>query len=122
MCAVFSFGAYNLIGRSVCPGSLSQNDLFVLTWHWTPTNTQTAIEFFFSLRYDDSDAADVCASHIRPRARHRVSLEDVEIGSRVFINYNYDDPSSRGYWYDAIVTKKKNTRTMKELIVTVFIG
>lgn len=62
------------------------------------------------------------ARHIRPRARHRVTLEDVEIGSRVFVNYNYDEPSERGYWYDAVVEKKRVTRTIKELYATVFIG
>jgi E3 ubiquitin-protein ligase UHRF1 len=64
----------------------------------------------------------VSARHIRPRARHRVTLEDVEIGSRVFVNYNYDEPSERGYWYDAVVEKKRVTRTIKELYATVFIG
>lgn len=51
-----------------------------------------------------------------------MSLEDVDIGARVFVNYNYDEPSSRGYWYDAVVTKKKVTRTVKELFATVYIG
>jgi E3 ubiquitin-protein ligase UHRF1 len=73
-------------------------------------------------RCDDSDPIDVSASHIRPRARHRIALENVEIGSRVFVNYNYDEPAARGYWYDAIVTKKRVTRTIKELYATVFIG
>ena len=38
------------------------------------------------------------------------------------VNYNYDEPADRGYWYDAVVTEKRNTRTIKELICTVNIG
>lgn len=72
--------------------------------------------------YDDADPIEVTSCHIRPRSRHIISLEDVEIGSRVFVNYNYDEPTSRGYWYDAIVTSKKNTRTVHDLYATVYIG
>ena len=73
-------------------------------------------------RYDDSDPIEVSSHHIRPRARHRLSLQQVDIGRRVFINYNYDEPDSRGYWYDAVVTNKKITRTIKEVHATVYIG
>ena len=38
------------------------------------------------------------------------------------INHNIDEPKQRGYWYDSIVTGKKETRTMKELFCTVHFG
>lgn len=38
------------------------------------------------------------------------------------INHNIDDPKQRGYWYDAVVTSKKDSRTVKELICTVYFG
>ena len=60
--------------------------------------------------------------YIRPRARHKLSLSEVQIGDRVMVNYNYDEPKCRGYWYDAVITGKRNTRTMKELTATVYIG
>lgn len=37
-------------------------------------------------------------------------------------NYNVDDPDLRGFWYDCIIKGKRNTRTIKELTATVFIG
>lgn len=37
-------------------------------------------------------------------------------------NYNLEEPETRGYWYDCIVTGKKDTRTMKELYATVKAG
>ena len=63
------------------------------------------------------------AANIRPRApAPGVGFESVCVGSRLMLNYNYDEPTARGYWYDAEVTKKRNTRTIKELIATVYIG
>jgi len=38
------------------------------------------------------------------------------------INHNLDDPKQRGYWYDSIVTGKKDSRSCKELYCTVFFG
>ena len=72
--------------------------------------------------YEDGDPVQVTSRHIRPRACHKLHVADVAIGSRVMVNYNYDEPKSRGYWYDAVVTAKHVTRTVKQLTTTVFIG
>jgi len=76
----------------------------------------------FVVSYEDCDAVDVTSRHIRPRARHKLCLSDITVGSRVLVNYNYDEPRTRGYWYDAVVTRKHVTRTVRQLTVTVFIG
>ena len=65
---------------------------------------------------------ELTSRHIRPRARHKLSVAELDIGSRVMVNYNYDEPRCRGYWYDATVTAKHVTRTAKQLTVTVYIG
>jgi len=72
--------------------------------------------------YEDSDSVEVTSRHIRPRARHKLCLADISVGSRVLVNYNYDEPNGRGYWYDAVVSGKHVTRTVKRLTATVFIG
>jgi len=72
--------------------------------------------------YEDEDAVELPVRHIRPRARHKLSLNDIAINDRIMVNYNYDEPDTRGYWYDAIVTGKRNTRTIKEVTATVYIG
>jgi len=74
------------------------------------------------LRYEDSEPVDVTSRHIRPRARHKLSVADVAVSSHVLVNYNYDEPNSRGYWYDAVVTAKNVKRSVKQLTATVFIG
>ena len=71
---------------------------------------------------DDEGVVPLTVENIRPRARQKVKLEDVKVGDKVMINYNYDEPLSRGYWYDAVVTAKRCTRTIKQLTCTVFIG
>ena len=71
---------------------------------------------------DDGEEAVVPVKHIRPRARRRIKFDAVQPGDHVMVNFNYDEPAARGYWYDAVVVKKRNTRTIKELIATVHIG
>ena len=72
--------------------------------------------------YEDGDPVSVRSRHVRPRARHKLSLADLTPGSRVMVNYNYDEPRRRGYWYDAVVTAKQVTRTNRQLTATVYIG
>ena len=72
-------------------------------------------------RYDD-DVVELSSKDIRPRARHLLRLDSIEEGQTIMANYNYDDPQSRGFWYDCLVSKKKGNRTQKELYATVFLG
>jgi E3 ubiquitin-protein ligase UHRF1 len=46
----------------------------------------------------------------------------VKEGQKLMANFNYDEPDTRGYWYDCVVTKKKDTRTQKEIHATVYMG
>jgi len=74
------------------------------------------------VRYEDCDPIDITSRHIRLRARRKLPVADISVGSRVLVNYNYDEPTSRGYWYDAVITGKHVKRTVKQLKATVFIG
>lgn len=59
---------------------------------------------------------------LRPRARTNVPFKEINEGQKVMANFNVDDPEQRGFWYDCIITKKQDTRTIKDLFATVFIG
>ena len=72
--------------------------------------------------YEDDEVVQIPVRHIRPRARHKIPFNTIENGANVMVNYNYDEPTERGYWYDAIITDKRDTRTIKELDATVYIG
>ncbi|KAJ8306437.1 hypothetical protein KUTeg_016982 [Tegillarca granosa] len=72
--------------------------------------------------YDDDDPEKLKCKDIRPRARKNLKLSDIKEGQKVMANYNVDDPDQRGFWYDCVITSKRDTRTIKELVATVFIG
>ncbi|KAG8184485.1 hypothetical protein JTE90_002332 [Oedothorax gibbosus] len=73
--------------------------------------------------YEDcEDPLDTTLQSIRPRARKLLKLEDVGKGDRVMVNFNMDEPTERGFWYDCIVTDKKMGRTTKHLIGTIIFG
>uniref|UniRef100_A0A0B7A0A8 RING-type E3 ubiquitin transferase n=1 Tax=Arion vulgaris TaxID=1028688 RepID=A0A0B7A0A8_9EUPU len=72
-------------------------------------------------KYPD-DVLKVCSTEIRPRARTLIRFPDVEVGQHIMANYNYEEQDSRGFWYDCVVTGKKDTRTIKDLTATVYIG
>nr|QVX32599.1 UHRF1/2 [Platynereis dumerilii] len=71
---------------------------------------------------ESEESLTVKSNCIRPRARQKIKFDKIKEGDEVMVNFNYDEPDQRGYWYDAVVTGKKSTRTIKELICTVFIG
>ncbi|KRT83940.1 PHD finger motif containing protein, partial [Oryctes borbonicus] len=51
------------------------------------------------------DPLVVNSSEIRPRSHQVLQSKDVGVGYTVLVNYNIDDPKSRGYWYDFQITK-----------------
>ena len=73
-------------------------------------------------RYENDDPVADTLKCIRPRASQKIPFKDVKVGDKVMLNYNYDEPTARGYWYDGIVTEKRDTRTIKELYATIFLG
>lgn len=78
--------------------------------------------FFVFFSYEDEGESRLRSCDLRPRARHIKPFAEAKEGDRVMINYNMDMSKQRGYWYDAVVLKKKDTRTVKELICTIYFG
>ncbi|XP_064626452.1 E3 ubiquitin-protein ligase UHRF1-like [Lineus longissimus] len=72
--------------------------------------------------YENDDPVADTVKSIRPRASVNIPFKEVKVGDKVMVNYNYDAPKARGYWYDCIVTEKRDTRTIKELYATIFLG
>ncbi|XP_067943687.1 E3 ubiquitin-protein ligase UHRF1-like [Watersipora subatra] len=84
-----------------------------------------ADDYIYHIMYEgleDEIEAQLRSYDIRPRARHLIKLADVEVGDKVMVNHNLDEPKQRGYWYDAVVTGKKVTRSVKELYSTLYFG
>ncbi|ESO04458.1 hypothetical protein HELRODRAFT_79229 [Helobdella robusta] len=71
---------------------------------------------------DSRDLTMVASRDLRPRSYRKISLTNLKINEKVMVNYNYDEPASRGYWYDAVITKIKDTKSSKDVYATVYIG
>lgn len=78
----------------------------------------------YHVQYDDyeDEVAALSLSCVRPRAKKVIPFADVSVGDRLMVNFNVEEPSNLGFWYDCIVTSKKSTSTEKELWATIYIG
>lgn len=59
---------------------------------------------------------------VRPRARTVYQWHQLEAGMVVMVNYNPDEPKERGYWYDAQIQRKRETRTAREVYGRILLG
>lgn len=59
---------------------------------------------------------------VRARARNILKWHELEVGQEVMLNYNPDNPKERGFWYDAEILRKRETRTARELYANVRLG
>lgn len=51
------------------------------------------------ISYSDEDSNMYCKlKEIRPRARTIIDIKDLEVGQKVMLNHNTDEPLERGYW------------------------
>jgi len=96
--------------------------IFTLRTQYSWRDGQAELRAVCVFSCEDTEPVEVRSRHIRPRARHKIHVSDISIGDRVMVNYNYDEPKSRGYWYDAVVTGKHVKRSVKRLTATVFVG
>ncbi|KAG7209691.1 hypothetical protein KM043_011335 [Ampulex compressa] len=65
---------------------------------------------------------NVPETSVRPRSRHLLQFNDLEIGQKVMINHNVDDPKEFGLWYDFTISKIDKKRKVQELTGTLHIG
>ncbi|XP_060088856.1 E3 ubiquitin-protein ligase UHRF1 [Heteronotia binoei] len=72
--------------------------------------------------YPENGVIQLSSKDVRARARTILKWEELEIGDYVMLNYNPDDPKERGFWYDAKILQKRETRTYKELYAKIVLG
>ena len=70
--------------------------------------------------YSGNGVVKLRAADIRPRARYRLQWDQLVVGNRVMVNYNSDFPKERGFWYDAVITRKVDRH--RELYAKLVLG
>lgn len=82
-------------------------------------------EILYHVKYEDypeNGVVPMQAKNVRPRARTVYQWHQLEPGMVVMVNYNPDDPKERGYWYDAEIQRKRETRTIREIYAKIILG
>ncbi|KAI4828346.1 hypothetical protein KUCAC02_022442 [Chaenocephalus aceratus] len=82
-------------------------------------------EILYQVKYEDypeNGLVQLLAKDVRPRARTVYQWHQLEPMMVVMVNFNPDDPKERGYWYDAEIQKKRETRTVKEIYAKILLG
>lgn len=72
--------------------------------------------------YPENGEVQLPGKDVRPRARTVYQWHQLEEGMTVMVNYNPDEPKERGYWYDARIQRKRETRTQKEVYGKILLG
>lgn len=72
--------------------------------------------------YPENGVIQLLGKDVRPRARTVYQWHQLEPGMVVMVNYNPDDPKERGYWYDAEIQKRRETRTVREIYAKILLG
>lgn len=76
----------------------------------------------FPSSYPENGVVQLSSRDVRARARQILKWHELEVGQVVMLNYNTDSPKDRGFWYDAEILRKRETRTARELHANVRIG
>ncbi|CAB1324615.1 unnamed protein product, partial [Coregonus sp. 'balchen'] len=72
--------------------------------------------------YPENGVVPLQSKDVRPRARTVYQWHQLEAGMVVMVNFNPDEPKERGYWYDAQIQKKRETRTVHEIHAKILLG
>uniref|UniRef100_A0A8C7V650 E3 ubiquitin-protein ligase UHRF n=1 Tax=Oncorhynchus mykiss TaxID=8022 RepID=A0A8C7V650_ONCMY len=72
--------------------------------------------------YPENGVVLLHSKDVRPRARTVYQWHQLEVGMVVMVNFNPDEPKERGYWYDAQIQKKRETRTLHEIYTKILLG
>ncbi|XP_060037941.1 E3 ubiquitin-protein ligase UHRF1 isoform X2 [Erinaceus europaeus] len=82
-------------------------------------------DIVYHVEYDDypeNGVVTMASRDVRARARHVLPWAELQEGQEVMVNYNPDNVKERGFWYDGVIVRKKETRTTRELVANVSIG
>ncbi|XP_072457976.1 E3 ubiquitin-protein ligase UHRF1 isoform X2 [Notamacropus eugenii] len=89
-------------------------------------NSQVAEEdVIYHVKYEDypeNGVVKLSSKDVRARARTILKWHQLEVGQIVMVNYNPDEPKERGFWYDAEILRKRETRTVKEIYANLLLG
>nr|6B9M_A Chain A, E3 ubiquitin-protein ligase UHRF1 [Danio rerio]6B9M_B Chain B, E3 ubiquitin-protein ligase UHRF1 [Danio rerio]6B9M_C Chain C, E3 ubiquitin-protein ligase UHRF1 [Danio rerio] len=91
----------------------------------TPAEDGGPEEIVYHVKYEDypeNGVVQLRGKDVRPRARTVYQWRQLEPGMIVMVNYNPDDPKERGYWYDAEIQRKRETRTQREVFGKILLG
>ncbi|XP_063777449.1 E3 ubiquitin-protein ligase UHRF1-like [Pseudophryne corroboree] len=91
----------------------------------TVTHGATPGDFIYHIQYEDypeNGVIQLTEQDVRPRARSTLQWQQLAVGQVVMVNYNPDEPGERGYWYDAEILRKKETKTSRELYAKLSLG
>lgn len=75
-----------------------------------------------SCSYPENGVVQLQGKDVRPRARTLYQWHQLEEDMVVMVNYNPDEPKERGYWYDAQIQRKRETRTQREIFGKILLG
>ncbi|KAM5237840.1 LOW QUALITY PROTEIN: E3 ubiquitin-protein ligase UHRF1 [Ctenodactylus gundi] len=82
-------------------------------------------DILYRVKYDDYPENGVVTMKprdVRARARTLLKWQELQVGQVVMLNYNADHPRERGFWYDAEISRKRETRAARELYAHVRLG
>lgn len=72
--------------------------------------------------YPENGVVQMSSSNVRARARTILKWHQLEVGQVVMVNYNPDEPKERGFWYDAEILQKRETKLTRELNAKILLG
>ncbi|KAM9215419.1 E3 ubiquitin-protein ligase UHRF1 isoform 1-T1 [Leptosomus discolor] len=72
--------------------------------------------------YPENGVVELSSNDVRARARTILKWHQLEVGQVVMVNYNPDEPKERGFWYDAEILQKRETKMIKEINAKILLG
>ncbi|NXY89855.1 UHRF1 ligase, partial [Alcedo cyanopectus] len=72
--------------------------------------------------YPENGVVELSSSDVRARARTVLKWHQLELGQVVMVNYNPDEPKERGFWYDAEILQKRETKMSREINARILLG
>ncbi|NWT60144.1 UHRF1 ligase, partial [Erythrocercus mccallii] len=82
-------------------------------------------DVIYHVKYDDypeNGVVQMSSNNVRARARTILKWHQLEVGQVVMVNYNPDEPKERGFWYDAEILQKRETKMTRELNAKILLG
>ncbi|CAN8201335.1 unnamed protein product [Coccothraustes coccothraustes] len=82
-------------------------------------------DVIYHVKYDDypeNGVVQMSSGNVRARARTILKWQQLEVGQVVMVNYNPDEPKERGFWYDAEILQKRETKMTRELNAKILLG